>query len=166
MRKLMVLGLATCLLVAPRTARPDAPAGGDAAPPPIFSTYRTLTWNKIIPELGSASPEIAILHVDPKTQATQLMIRTPRPIHVRKHWHSANETHTIIRGTAVLACDGQRATLGPGSFNYMPAKMVHEAWLPADSLTFITVDAAWDINWVEGPPTARDVGRGPPSSRR
>ncbi len=166
MRMLMALGLTASLLAAPAPARSDAPAGGDAAPSPIFSAYRTFTWNKIIPDLGSASPEIAILHVDPKTQATQLMIRTPRAIHVRKHWHTANETHTILRGTAVLECDGKRATLGPGGFNYMPAKMVHEAWLPADSLTFITVDSAWDINWVDGPPTAKDVRRGPPSSRR
>src|SRR6266576_3990648 len=46
--------------------------------------------------------------------------------------------------------------IGPGGFNFMPAKMVHEAWLPADSLTFITVDAAWDVNW-EGPPTPADL---------
>ena len=67
------------------------------------------------------------------------MIRTPKAIHVRKHWHSANETHTILQGTAILACDGKRTELGPGSFNYMPARMGHEAWLPAGSLTFITV---------------------------
>ena len=76
---------------------------------------------------------------------------------MRKHGHTANETHTIIQGTAVLACDGKRAEIGPGGFNFMPAKMVHEAWLTVDSLTFITVDAAWDVNWVEGPPTTADL---------
>jgi mannose-6-phosphate isomerase-like protein (cupin superfamily) len=159
MHMLMAVGFMGFLLAAPDTARPDAET-------PIFRAYGELTWNRIVPALGSASPEVSILHVDPKTQATQLIIRTRRPIHVRKHWHSANETHTLIRGTAILACDGKRVTLGPGSFNYMPAKMVHEAWLPADSLTFITVDGAWDINWVDGPPTAKDVGRPRPSSRR
>src|ERR1043166_8633785 len=134
--------------------------------PPAFIGYSELTWNKIIPELGAKSPEIAILHVDPTTQATQLMIRTPAAIHVRKHWHTANETHTLIRGTAILACDGRRGALGPGGFNFMPAKMVHEAWLPADPLTFITVDRAWDINWVEGPPTAADLGTATPSPAR
>jgi quercetin dioxygenase-like cupin family protein len=124
---------------------------------PMFSKYADLKWEKILPDLGASSPEICILRVDPKTQATQLLIRTPKGIHVRKHWHSANETHTIIRGTAAFACEGKRVELGPGSFNYMPAKMVHEAWLPADSLTFITVDGAWDVNWVEGPPTAEDL---------
>lgn len=124
---------------------------------PLFSRYQDFKWNKILPDLADSSPEICILRVAPKTQATQLMIRTPKAIHVRKHWHSANETHTILQGTAALACEGKRVELGPGSFNYMPAKMVHEAWLPADSLTFITVDGPWDINWVEGAPTVADL---------
>ena len=47
--------------------------------------------------------------------------------------------------------------IGPDGFNFMPAKMEHQAWLPAGSLTFITVDAAWDVHWVEGPPTAADL---------
>jgi mannose-6-phosphate isomerase-like protein (cupin superfamily) len=124
---------------------------------PIFSDFKDLKWDKILPDLGEASPEICVLHVDSKTKATKLMIRTSKGIHVRKHWHSANETHTIIKGTATFECDGKRADLGPGSFNYMPAKMIHEAWLPAGSLTFITVDGAWDVNWVEGAPTAADL---------
>ena len=150
----ILLAVAACGC-SPRVRMQGAP--GVAAQQPVFAGYSELTWNKIIPDLGARSPEITILHVDPTTQATQLMIRTPAAIHVRKHWHTANETHTLIRGTAVLACDGQRAELGPGSFNFMPARMIHEVWLPADSLTFITVDGAWDINWVEGPPTAADL---------
>src|SRR5262245_27327604 len=129
---------------------------------PVFTTYADFEWKPIIPDLGKKSPEIAILRVDPETQATQLMIRTPAAIHVRKHWRAGNETDTMIRGTGVFECDGQQAKLGPGSFNFMPAGMVHEAWLPADSLTFITVDRAWDINWVEGPSTAADLNARPP----
>ena len=126
---------------------------------PEFKNLSDLKWDKILPDLGADSPEICILHVDPKTQATQLLIRTPKAIHIRKHWHTANETHTMIKGTATLACDGKKFELAPGGFNFMPAKMVHEGWLPADSLTFITVDGAWDVNWVEGPPTQADLSR-------
>jgi mannose-6-phosphate isomerase-like protein (cupin superfamily) len=124
---------------------------------PMFKNVADLKWDKIIPDLGENSPEICILRVDPQTHATSLLIRTSKAIHVRKHWHSTNETHTMISGKAVFACDGKRAELSPGGFNYMPAKMVHEAWLPANSLTFITVDGPWDVNWVEGPPTAADL---------
>jgi quercetin dioxygenase-like cupin family protein len=123
----------------------------------IFSNYADLKWEKILPTLGENSPEICVLHMDPKTKATQLMIRTPKAIHIRRHWHSGNETHTMILGTAVFECDGKRVEQGPGSFNYMPAKMIHEAWAPAGGLVFITVDGPWDVNWVEGPPTEADL---------
>ena len=128
-------------------------------PQAIFKNYQDFKWNRILPDLGENSPEICILAVAPRTQATKLMIRTPKGIHVRKHWHSANETHTVILGTQFFACEGKRVEQGPGSFNYLPAKMVHEAWLPAGSLVFITVDGAWDVNWVEGPPTAADLAK-------
>jgi len=148
-------------------AEPSATVGatvastpGDAsANEPIFKKLSDLKWDRILPDLGENSPEICILRVDPKTQATQLLIRTSKAIHVRKHWHTANESHTMIQGTATLACEGKKMEIGPGGYNYMPAKMVHEGWLPAGSLTFITVDGAWDINWVEGPPTSADLSR-------
>ena len=38
-----------------------------------------------------------------------------------------------------------------------PARMVHEAWIGAGSVTFITVDGPWDVNWVEGAPTVADL---------
>jgi hypothetical protein len=123
----------------------------------LFKNLSDLKWEKILPDLGDSSPEICILHVDPTTHATKLMIRGPKAIHVRRHWHTANETHTMILGTAVFACEGMRVQQSPGSFNFMPAKMIHEAWISAGSLAFITVDGAWDVNWVEGPPTAADL---------
>ena len=141
------------MLIGTAIAEQQPPPANDA----IFLSMQDAKWERIIPDLGDSSPEIAILRVDPRTQATQLLIRTPKAIHVPKHWHTANETHTMIIGTAAFECDGKRFEIGPGGFNYMPAKMVHEAWLPAGSLTFITVDSAWDIYWVDGPPTAADL---------
>ena len=59
----------------------------------------------------------------------------------------------------VFECDGKRETLGPGGFNYIPAKMVHQAWLPDNGCVLITVDAGWDINWVDGPPGPDVLGK-------
>lgn len=120
----------------------------------MFAKFDDLKWEKIFPEWGNDSPEIVFLRIDPKTQATQLMIRVPKNMHVPRHWHTANETHTIVSGTFVMECEGNRAELGPGSFNYMPSKMIHQAWTKPDegALLFITVDSAWDLNWVDGPP--------------
>ena len=127
-------------------------------------------WQRIFPELAAGSPEISILRVDPTTQATQLMIRVPKNFHVPQHWHTANETHTIMQGTFIIDAEGKREALGVGSFNFVPSKMVHEAWTTADegALLFITVDGAWDLNWVNGPPKASDLvgGSSVPTARR
>src|ERR1700694_4116302 len=94
----------------------------------MSARYEDLMWQAMVPELDNDSPQISILRVDPKTNATQLLIRTPKKMHVPIHWHSANETHTMIQGTAVFEHEGERVQLGPGGFNYMPAKMPHQAW--------------------------------------
>jgi hypothetical protein len=40
--------------------------------------------------------------------------------------------------------------LTTGYYSYMPAKMVHEARAGDEgAMCFITVDGAWDLNWVE-----------------
>jgi quercetin dioxygenase-like cupin family protein len=123
--------------------------------------YENLQWQSIIPDLGSDSPQISILRVDPQSHSTQLLIRIPKAIHVPMHWHSANETHTVIRGTWTFEHEGNREELGPGGFNYIPAKMHHQAWASNDALVFITVDSGWDVNWVNGPPTKADLGKTP-----
>jgi len=123
----------------------------------VYLQFKDMKWEKIIPELGERSPEIVILHVDPNTKATKLMIKTPNDFHVPKHWHTANETHTVVSGTFIMQHKpGERHELGPGSFNYVPSKAVHEGWTKPDegALLFITVDGPWDVNWVEGPPKA------------
>jgi mannose-6-phosphate isomerase-like protein (cupin superfamily) len=121
---------------------------------PIYLKPQDMKWDRIVPELGAGSPEIMILHVGPKNGATKLMIRVPQNFHVPKHWHTANETHTFVSGTFIMAHGGNREELGSGSFNYVPSKLVHEAWTKPDegTLLFITVDGPWDVNWVEGSP--------------
>lgn len=146
-----------------------AAMAGQVGPAPqqaVDAGYGDRQWQAIVPELGADSPQVTILRVDPKTQATQLLIRVPKQMHVPMHWHSANETHTVIKGTWVFEHEDQRHELGPGGFNYLPARMQHQAWASDDALVFITVDSAWDINWLKGPPTRSDLGQPLPRPTR
>jgi quercetin dioxygenase-like cupin family protein len=96
--------------------------------------------------------EISILYTNPTTQATYLVIRGPGNLHVPRHWHSSNESITVLRGTFVVAHDGSedKTELRAGGFAYMPAKMIHEAWTGDEGATyFITVDGKWDVNFVK-----------------
>jgi mannose-6-phosphate isomerase-like protein (cupin superfamily) len=70
----------------------------------------------------------------------------------------------VLSGTFIIEAEGQRVELGPGSFNYVPSKMPHEAWTNTEegALLFITVDRAWDINWVGGAPKPEDFSPGLP----
>ena len=158
--------LAALTLPARSSTQGHPAAGSEAAPAPghaVSAGYEDLQWKPIVPELGADSPQISNLRVDPRTQATQLLIRMPKQMHVPMHWHSANETHTVIKGTMVFEHGGERHELGPGGFNYLPARMHHQAWSSDDALVFITVDSGWDTNWVSGPPTKSDLGQRPPT---
>ena len=131
----------------------------DVATTPLFVNFQDLKWKIGCPELGEHSGAVVILHVDPKTQATQLLLRVPKNYVVPKHWHTANETHTVISGTFVFECDGKQVEQGPGSFNYLPSKMIHRGWTKdKESVLFVTVNGAWDINWVDR--SACDTNKG------
>jgi mannose-6-phosphate isomerase-like protein (cupin superfamily) len=168
MKRRINLGLVFCVLLSASLAQQTtSPAPIETSERALATPYSDVPWKKLLPELGDRSPEIAILHIDPTTKATELLIRSTAAIHVPMHWHSANETHTVIRGTIVFEHGGQYDRLAPGGFNYIPKKMHHQAWLPANAVVFITVDGAWDTNWVQGPPTKADFGKGavPPSPK-
>lgn len=156
------LFLAFAVLGAAQNHNSSTPAAGDASQA-MSLRYEDLKWQAMVPELGNDSPQISILRVDPTSHATQLLIRTPKKMHVPAHWHSANETHTMIQGTAVFEHDGKREQLGAGGFNYIPAKMQHQAWTSDGSLVLITVDGPWDVNWVGNPPGKTDLGQNPPA---
>lgn len=154
--------LATSLLACtPALAQPP-PTPADPSDHMQMMHLKSMKWDPIVPALGKGSPTITILRVDPRTHATQLMIHVPKSFHVTSHWHSANETHTIVKGTFIMESEGMRDTLRAGGFNYTPARMVHQAWtLPGeDALLFITVDGAWDVNFVADPPGPYVPSRG------
>jgi quercetin dioxygenase-like cupin family protein len=157
--------LLVAVLGAAQNSSDGPPATGNASQA-MSARYEDLKCQTMVPELGTDSPQISILRVDSKTNATQLLIRTPKKMHVPIHWHSANETHTMIQGTAVFDHDGQREQLGPGGFNYIPAKMKHQAWTSEGMVVFITVDGPWDVNWVGDPPRKTDLGQSPPAGSR
>ena len=77
--------LVTTFLACGPGAAPQEHAARDGS---IFKNYQDLKWEKILPGLGESSPEICFLHMDPKTKATQLLIRTPKALHVKKHLRS------------------------------------------------------------------------------
>lgn len=150
----MIAGL---LSTAPMSAAMNGPPASDSL---VYLKYEDFKWDKLIPGSGPGTAEIAVLHVNPKTGATQLAIRLPKNYYIPKHWHTANESIYDVYGNFVMQDEnGKVGDLSPGSYGYMPRKMVHEGWSKADSATllFVTVDGPWDIHFIDGAPTQEQV---------
>jgi quinol monooxygenase YgiN len=124
-----------------------------------------LKWEKTIPVLGEKSPEYAILHVDPKTRLTMLMFRTPVAVHIKPHTHELAETHVVLQGGIhVFEANGVRYNIEKGGFLRMPGGTLHEAWLPAGSLTLNIEESGWVVNWLHGGPSVEDIDQLPQSA--
>ena len=152
--RIVCVTLVSAALAAGSAAAGQPPTPPDSSDAPLNLNLNDVHWDPMMPDLGALSPMISIVHKDAKSGATQVLIRVPKDFHVTPHWHSANETHTVLQGVFVMGCMGKRETLKEGGFNYIPARMVHEAWTTEKegALLFITVDGPWDVNFVADPP--------------
>ncbi len=92
------VNLLLALALPGRASTPHKPAPSSperVSPTQAMSAgYEDPQWQVTVPELGADSPQASILRVDPRTHATQLLIRMPQRMHIPMHWHRANETHT------------------------------------------------------------------------
>jgi len=135
--------------------RVGAPLPTQAPDEPVsFLQPEQMSWRRLAPGMGENSPKMTVLRHDPHSGATTMLIWTPPGFHVPRHWHSGGEKHMVVRGTFIFECQGQRVVMKGGSFNYMPARMVHQAWTPPDEdcLLYTDVDREWDLNWIDPPP--------------
>lgn len=90
------------------------------ATPPSDEMAKTVKPDEMKWETLGGGFEISILYTNPATQATYLVIRGGGNLHVPRHWHSSNESITVLRGTFTVAHDGgpEKTALAPGGFLY------------------------------------------------
>ena len=130
----------------------------------ILKNQPDYKWEMMLPELGKDSPIFTLLRVDPQTNATTLIIEFPTALHIPKHTHEKSETHFLLCGSHLFdnSDTGERFDVREGGYFYLPGHVVHEAWVPAGARAIIILEDGWKVNWLEGAPTAKDVGRGTP----
>ena len=118
----------------------------DSLPSVMLAPLDSLHWAPR--QAAPGQSQIAIVHVDRKTGATQLYFRLPPRTHAVRHWHSANETNVVVRGTFVIQHDGgERVSMKVGDFNFMPGRMIHQAWSEGDeTIIFVSLDGRWDYH--------------------
>jgi quercetin dioxygenase-like cupin family protein len=128
----------------------------------VMKNRGDMSWERMLPELGADSPLYAILRVDPVSSATTLMIKFPAAMHIPRHTHAKSETHIILGGAHIFEHGGKRYDVKEHGYIYMPGKFQHEAWVPAGSEAVIILEDGWKVDWLEGGPTTKDVGKATP----
>jgi quercetin dioxygenase-like cupin family protein len=132
----------------------------------IMKNAADLKWEQMLPDLGKDSPIYAVLRADPQTNETTLVIEFPTAIHIPRHTHDKGETHFILRGSHLFenSDTGERFDIKENGYFYLPGHITHEAWVPAGSKAVIILEDGWKVNWLDGAPTAKDLGQSSPGA--
>ncbi len=132
----------------------------------VFKNEGDLKWEQMLPELGEDSPVYAVLRIDPKMNETTIVIEFPSAMHIPKHTHRKGETHILLRGSHLFENNdtGERFDVQAGGYFYLPGNIVHEAWVPAGSKAVIILEDGWKVDWMDGAPTGKDLGKDKPDA--
>lgn len=107
-----------------------------------------------VPPVLPQGAEIAVLSGDPtKKGHFVIAIRGPQGYKVPPHWHSTDEHVTVITGSFTMGMGdnsdaGNGATLTPGGYARMAARMHHWATAGAPFLIQVEAMGPFDIHYV------------------
>jgi quercetin dioxygenase-like cupin family protein len=83
-----------------------------------------------------------LLHSDPVTKATEMLVRFPGGHLIPPHWHDSNERIIVLEGQLTIQQDEGDTVLNTGGYAYLPAKEVQK--LSCSSTTRCTFYLGWD----------------------
>jgi quercetin dioxygenase-like cupin family protein len=110
-------------------------------------------WGPAPPFLP-AGAQIAVLQGNPSEKgAVTLRLRLPANYNIPAHWHSMDETVTVLSGAFHVGMgdklDRQASqTLEPGGFVSLPATMRHFAWTAKPTVVQVNLQGPFDIFYV------------------
>ena len=139
------------LALVSQTAAPAQPAVGQAQTQAssIEVDFDHIQWVA----LTKTDPKVytATLKIDDSTGATQMLWKFPANAVGPCHWHTANESNVVVKGSITMRHMGAAgATLGIGGFSYVPKKMNHQLTTgPTETVVFSSLDGRFDLNIVD-----------------
>ena len=70
--------------------------------------------------------EVAVLHGNPKTGPSEVVVRMPQSYRFPAHWHTANERITVVkRNPSFTVKGGEAITTRPSTYLFLPGKTAH-----------------------------------------
>jgi quercetin dioxygenase-like cupin family protein len=93
---------------------------------------------------------LAVLHGDPSTGPSTILLKFTPGCSVPWHWHTANESLVMASGTGSAQMkDGQPMTMKAEDFLFLSAKGIHRFTAQSAVLLYDMPDGAFDIHYVD-----------------
>ena len=98
---------------------------------------------------------MAVLQGDPSKAGTfTIRLKAPANYKVPAHWHSTDESVTVISGTLYMGNGDKLDTakaqaVKAGGFMHVPAKAHHYAFAKVPTVIQVTAEGPFDINWID-----------------
>lgn len=114
-----------------------------------------LEWGAC-PEFMPKGCGIAVVRGDPAGSEADAFFRVPAKAQIPLHWHTAAERIVLVSGQLAVQSDGQPpATLTPGTYGYMPARLPHSATCEGEQPCVLFIAFMGPVDANAGRPPAR-----------
>lgn len=117
----------------------------------VFITAKDVKWGEAPPDLPKGA-QIAVLTGDPmKAGPFTIRLKAPDGYKIPPHWHTQDETLTIIGGTLNLMMGDHMTNphaLDVGAFHFLPGKMHHGAEAKGETIVQISGNGPFDIHYI------------------
>lgn len=102
----------------------QAPAAAPASA--VVAEHDRIEWkvSGVLPA-GAATAEYHLVSQDPTTHGFQVLVRFSKGYSLAAHKHAYDETIVVTRGKLMVQFGGEKKTLGPGSYAFLPAGVEH-----------------------------------------
>lgn len=147
--KAAILALATAGAIAAATWQdPPKPGPQDTLKQVVVVKAANVKWGDH-PYVQGA--KMCVESGDPAKGPAVVMMKFPKGITVPAHWHTSDETVTVVSGAATFGTgetiDASKGTeVGPGSYAIIPGKSPHWVITKEDFVITVTLDKPADFH--------------------
>ena len=119
-----------------------------------FINLHDLKWGAAPPSLPKGA-RIAVLQGDPgKSGPFVLRLEVPPKYKVPPHWHSQDESLTVLAGALYLGMGdkfemGKAYVLNPGGFHFLPGKAHHYAYAKRRTVIQVNGNGPFDVTYID-----------------
>lgn len=149
---LVLLAMLPCALAAAQSSPPAEMATMPASTHVVIKAS-AVPWGDPPPGLGKGA-QTAVMSGDPGQPGMYVIrIKASPGFKVAKHWHPTDEQVTLIEGDLTFdmgeGASQHMATLAPGDYVLLPARMHHAASTVGGAVVQINGQGPFEINYVD-----------------